>query len=175
MNLYLACGKDRVEGYHHVDVSPACAPDQVWDLLDFSKRWPWHDVKHILVKHFVEHIPHGDGGKDYFIRFFDRCWHILRPGGDMTVTYPWYTSIGAFSDPTHRRIITPLTFSYLSKAWLAEHKIDHYAQDCDFDIIQNVSGLAVEHEQSSPDQQGSFLRTQWNAAHEGTVVLKARK
>ena len=73
------------------------------------------------MPNFLEHIPHGDvKGLDMFYLFFNRCWGILEPGGTMDITYPWYTSIGAFSDPTHQRIITQLTFHYLDRVYLVD-------------------------------------------------------
>lgn len=175
MKLYLACGMKRVPGYHHVDISSACNPDEVWDLLDLSKRWPWQGVSDILLEHFIEHIPHGSGGKDYFIRFFERCWHVLRTNGTVTVRFPWYASIGAFSDPTHVRFITPMTFNYLSREWLRSRKIEHYDMDCDFEVVSVAGGMAQQIEGLSEEQQQAAMWTQWNAFHEGTAVLRAIK
>lgn len=173
MKLYLACGLDRIEGHHHVDNNPACKPDQVWDLCDWGRRWPWQNVSHITIKHFVEHIPHGTG-KDGFIRFFERCWHILKPGGTIECTFPWYASIGAFSDPSHRRYITPLTFHYLSRAWLKERKIEHYDLTCNYDVSVSAR-LSVDTEALAEDQRERALRGLWNASHEGVAYLKAIK
>lgn len=165
---------DRLEGYHHVDISPVCAPDQAWDLLDLSKRWPWQNISEIEIRHFVEHIPHGTG-KDHFIRFFERCWHILKPGGTVTVVFPWYASIGAFSDPSHRRFITPLTFSYLSRAWLKSRNIEHYEMTCDFEVVSVVARLAEGLDKVDEAERGRLLLSTWNAAHEGVAVLRAIK
>ena len=174
MKLYLACGMDRLDGYHHVDNNPACNPDQVWNLQDLSRRWPWQDVSDIQVKHYIEHIPHGTG-KDHFIRFFERCWYILKPGGTMTIRWPWYASIGAFSDPTHQRFITPMTFHYLSREWLQSRKIEHYDMVCDFQIVSNTCTLGASLEGLDDAGRGRAIETQINAAHEGITVLKAIK
>ena len=165
---------DRIEGHHHVDNNPACNPDQVWDLCEWGKRWPWQNVSHITIKHFVEHVPHGTG-KDGFIRFFERCWHILKPGGTIECTFPWYASIGAFSDPTHMRYITPLTFYYLSRAWLKSRNIEHYDMACDFEVVSGNARMSEGLEKVTQDQQGTLLASSWNAAHEGVAVLKAIK
>lgn len=175
VKLYLACGMKRVPGYHHVDISSACNPDQAWDLMDMSKRWPWHGVSEILIEHYIEHIPHGPGGKDYFIRFFERCWHVLKPNGTMTVRFPWYSSIGAFSDPTHVRFITPMTFSYLSREWLKNRKIEHYDMDCDFEVVKIEGGMAAHVEPLPENERNHAVFTQWNASHEGTATLRAIK
>ena len=175
MKLYLACGMDRIEGHHHVDVNVACKPEQVWDLLDLSRRWPWQNVSHIELRHFIEHIPHGDGGKDHFIRFFERCWYVLRPNGTMSIRWPWYQSIGAFSDPTHRRFITPLTFHYLSRAWLKNRKIEHYDMLCDFEVTSNTGtgGQNIEHLDEAARE--AAIQTLWNVAQEGVTTLRAIK
>jgi predicted SAM-dependent methyltransferase len=157
-----------------VDNNPACKPDELWDLCEWGKRWPWQNVHHITIKHFIEHISHGTG-KDGLIRFFERCWHILKPGGTIECTFPWYTSIGAFSDPTHRRFITPMTFSYLSREWLRSRKIEHYDMACDFQVVSVVAKLAEGMEELTVDQQSASLQGNWNAAHEGVAVLRAIK
>ena len=175
MKLYLACGMDRIEGYHHVDSNPDCKPDQVMDLLDFTEPWPWEMVEDIQIKHFVEHIPHGFGQKDMFIQFFERCWLALRHGGTMTIRYPWYSSVGAFADPTHHRVITPLTFNYLSAAWLLDRKIEHYDVDCDFEVVSTACTTGHLVMDVPEAQREAAISTMWNGAHEGVTVLRAIK
>ena len=170
MKLYLACGMDRIEGCHHVDINPACHPDQVFDLLDLSQRWPWSGVKDIQIKHYIENIPHGTG-KDHFIRFFERCWHLLLPDGTMTIRWPWYASIGAVADPTHQRLIAPLTFHYLSREWLRSRKIDHYEMACDFEVVSTVATVQSQEDAENEAKMNSL----WNAAQEGITVLRAIK
>ena len=173
VNLYLACGMDRIEGYTHVDINPACKPDIIYDVLA-NKVWPWENVDDIQIKHFIEHIPHGDG-KDMFIRFFENCWLALKHNGTINIRYPWYSSIGAYADPTHHRVITPLTFSYLSRAWLEDRKIQHYDIGCDFEVVQTsceVSALVVSVPES---ERETAISTMWNGAHEGMATLRAIK
>lgn len=163
---------DRIEGYHHVDINPACNPDEVRDLL--KGDWTWSGVEDIQIKHYVEHIPHGKG-KDLFIRFFERCWDALKHDGTMTIRYPWYASVGAFADPTHRRVITPLTFNYLSQAWLLDRKIEHYDIDCDFEVVSTAATTGVLVMGVPEEQRESAINTMWNGAHEGVTVLRAIK
>lgn len=51
----------------------------------------------------------GDG----FYIFFSELHRILAPGSIAHVLCPFAFSTGAFQDPTHRRYITPETFTYL--------------------------------------------------------------
>src|SRR4030095_5292039 len=104
--------------------------------------------------HFVEHIPEVYVGpesyqagsmtqyltvpqspehRDLWCRFFDECWPILKPAGQMTVLTPHLQTRRAFRDPTHRRFLSPENFLYLNRQWRDVRGLSHYLGRCDFD------------------------------------------
>jgi len=154
VKLSLACGNRVPEGFEGVDVSPKVDPDHVVDLLSFP--WPWEDesVDEIECFHFIEHIPLGTNEAEPFFQFFDEMFRIMAPAtfdpnspnipltGFATIEAPYYTSMRATMDPTHRRFISEGTFLYLNRKWRADNKLEHYPVDCDFDYTYsyNIDG-----------------------------------
>jgi predicted SAM-dependent methyltransferase len=133
MKLDLACGNNKMEGFTGVDCVKLEKVDIICNLQEYP--WPFEDgsVEEIFCSHYVEHIPHGDG-KDGLFRFFDECCRILKPGGTIKVIAPYYSSIRAWQDPTHRRAISEATFFYMNKGWREQNKLEYYQVDCDFDF-----------------------------------------
>ena len=129
LKLNLAAGRQRLDGFLSVDIAPLEGVDVVTDLT--ITPWPWADgsVEEVFCSHFVEHL---DG--DQFIRFMNELGRILAPAGKATIIAPYYTSMRAWQDPTHKRAIREATFLYFNKAWRAQNQLDHYPMTCDFDF-----------------------------------------
>lgn len=132
--LELACGQAKTPGFEGADIVAVDGVDHVVDLLTFP--WPFEDDAYgeLRVSHFVEHIPMGSQREEPFLQFFDECWRILAPGGTMTIVAPYYSSMRAWQDPTHRRAISEASFLYLNKPWRQQNGLDHYPVACDFDF-----------------------------------------
>jgi predicted SAM-dependent methyltransferase len=133
--LELACGQNKREGWEGTDIAEVPGVDHVVDLLSFP--WPFEDEHYgeLAVSHFVEHIPLGAvGHEEPFFQFFGECWRILAPGGVMTVIAPYYSSMRAWQDPTHRRAISEASFLYLNKPWREQNRLDHYPIDAQVDF-----------------------------------------
>lgn len=185
VKLDLACGQRPRDGYEGVDVWKGAK--HVLDLLTFP--WPWKDdsVDAIYCSHFIEHIPMetvGDGrlragykkhlGKDLLFAFFDECYRILVPGGEMHVICPNARSNRAFQDPTHRRFIVSETFFYLSRDWRTANSLDHYNVECNFGGNVNPI-IPAELTLLHPEAQAVRFHTQWNAIMDWDAKMKAIK
>lgn len=72
--------------------------------------------------HAYEVLEHcGDqGDAETFFAQFSEFWRILKPDGHFCATVPMWDSPWAWGDPSHRRVITAGTISYLDQ--------DHYAE-----------------------------------------------
>lgn len=172
VKLDLACGQSPREGFTGVDIWSGAEVSH--DLLKFP--WPFEDnsVDELHCSHFVEHIPHGSGGKDLFFAFFDECWRILKPGGTMTVIAPNARSNRGFQDPTHQRYIVAETFAYLDEDWRKANKLDHYDVLCNFKGYANPTVL-VEENARAPEVQNARYTHYWNTVLDWVAVLKAVK
>lgn len=125
MKLDLACGKNKKEGFTGVDICGDA--DIIHDLNNYP--WPFEDnsVDEINCSHFVEHV-------EDLIKFMDECWRIMKTGAKMFVYAPYYSSIRAWQDPTHKRAISEASFLYYNKDWRKLYALDHYPIKSDFDF-----------------------------------------
>lgn len=105
MILNLGCGSLPIKGATNIDISPVPGVDIVHDL-DVS---PWPIVpgaySTIEAKDVFEHVLNP-------ITFMVECHRALCPGGALHIRTPYFRSMDAFTDPTHRRFPTEFTFDY---------------------------------------------------------------
>ncbi len=100
----LGCGPNKIAGAIGVDLRG----DRGVDLLcDIERPLPFKtsSVDVIWLRHVVEHV------RD-LIGLMEEVYRIARHGAAVEVVVPYYTSRGAFRDPTHVRYITEDTFQY---------------------------------------------------------------
>jgi len=57
-------------------------------------------------------------------------YRILKPGGVLKITVPYYNSKGTFQDPTHKRFFTEETFLYFTN----HPKLPDYQLKCKFKV-----------------------------------------
>lgn len=95
MRLYLGAGKDRKEGYTHVDMYPFEGIDIVADV---TKGLPLEDsvADYVYTQDFLEHI---DPLKKVFV--INEIWRVLRPNGRMEHYIPNAGSRNDFGSPSH--------------------------------------------------------------------------
>ena len=133
----LGCGSKKKEGFYGVDLVQCPGVDLVLDLFKFPWPWPDNSVDEVFSSHFIEHIPHACACSadhiDPFLKFLDEVWRILKPGGKATLIGPYYTSMGAWQDPTHARALSDGTAAYMNKGIREAWNIGHYPVKCDFD------------------------------------------
>lgn len=171
IKLDIACGQNKREGFVGVDIAACPGVDFVHDLNVYP--WPFeaNSVEEAFCSHYIEHIPmEYICGKDALFCFFDEVHRILVPGGKIQIVAPYYSSMRAWQDPTHRRAITDATFFYLSKSWREANKLDHYSVTCDFDT---AGGYAYDQAWTirNAEAQGFAARHYINAVNDIWVTL----
>jgi len=180
MKLNLACGEKKREGWLNVDISPDCHPDAICNLLEFPWRldkWLKFDgvvfggyqVEEIYCSHFLEHI-----GEE-MIPFMEECYRVLEPNGIAHFECPYYTSIRAWQDPTHKRPISEFTFHYFSREWLKSQGLGHYNIKTDFKVAEIRYHYPPELKSMPKDELMSLQHHAWNTVMDFEVILKAIK
>ena len=165
MKLNLACGKNKIPGWHNVDISEQVKPDEVMDLLKFPWQFPDCSVEEMFCSHFVEHI-----GEE-LIAFMDEAHRVLQPGGQFVIRCPYYTSIRAWQDPTHKRPISEFLFYYFNLEQRRKMGVDHYPIKSDFEIGE-FRYHYPEEMKDLPEEQRGWLRVHaWNTVADIDVLL----
>ncbi len=104
VTIDLGCGGNKVAGAWGVDLRRQPGINLVADI---ERRLPLKSdsVDVVWMRHVIEHV------RD-LIGLMEEVCRICRPGGKVEIDVPYYTSRGAFRDPTHVRFITEDTFQY---------------------------------------------------------------
>lgn len=123
--LLLGCGHDknprlRLEGDTNpfsiitLDMNKACEPDVVFQLG--SRQLPFDEGRFDEVHAYevLEHLGRQGDWRSFFKEFED-YWRVLKPGGLLIATVPHHTSMWAWGDPGHTRVITAGTLSFLDR------------------------------------------------------------
>jgi len=126
VRLDLGAGQNKKEGFRGVDILPGS--DITFDL--FKPKWTFakdNSVDELNISHFIEHVLD-------LMAFMNECHRILKPGGQMTVIAPYYSSVRCWQDPTHKQAISEMTFLYYNAEWRKNNGLDHYPITADFDF-----------------------------------------
>jgi hypothetical protein len=157
------------------------------DLGNCGERWPWDSstVEEVYSSHFIEHLEPRQR-----VWFWNELHRVMKPGAKATIIAPYWSSMRAYGDPTHRwPPICEYTFFYLNRKWRlgdesqpanAPHVDvkfagpDVHGLECDFDFT--VGYLADQQVMGSkhPDQQSVMIRHWINAVNDVQVTLEKR-
>ena len=98
-----------------LDLDPSCKPDIVFDL-DTFEPWPF-DTDTFDEVHAYEVLEHLGSQGDYLKFFWDfyEVWRVLKPGGRLYATVPWWQSPWAWGDPGHRRVLPSEMLTFLDQ------------------------------------------------------------
>lgn len=138
--LNLGCGFDKRPDCVNADSFARCAPDVLFDME--RTPWPLRDAcfDTILLKHVLEHV-----GADFptFARVMRELYRVAAPGGFIEIIVPHFRHDLWWSDPTHVRAFTPLTFQMMSRRqndeWIAKRAnctMLAYVMDVDFEVVE---------------------------------------
>lgn len=127
IKLEIGCGQNKEKGWVGIDIVKTNETDIVYDL----NQTPWpiktESVSEARALNVVEHL-------DDLFKFYNELYRILTPGGTCFIVCPYYSSMRAMQDPTHKHFISEATFLYANQEWRKVNKLDHYPLTCDFDF-----------------------------------------
>lgn len=123
--LIIGCGRSKVKkisrpGHEDwanlvtLDINPDHSPDVLWDLNDLPLPFEENQFSEIHAYEVLEHCGRQGDYKFFFNQFSD-FWRILHPDGVFVGTCPLYSSVWAWGDPSHTRVIQKENFVYLSQ------------------------------------------------------------
>lgn len=118
MKLNIGCGTKRISGWTGIDILKSS--DIVWDLTKFP--WPIDDnsVAKILADNIIEHLPDT-------IKTFDEMHRICKIECNTEIIYPYYRSLGAYSDPTHVHYFNEHLIEYFMPTKSTKSRFNKYS------------------------------------------------
>lgn len=153
-----------------LDIANCDGVDIVHDLTVFPYPIEDESVDAIHSSHFVEHL---DGFER--MKFFDECHRILKKGGKMKVIHPYYKSVRAIQDPTHKfPPIGETSYLYWDKKWREANKLDHYPIKCDFEFNIFYTWQDVTIPNKNEETRNFSIDKYWNVVADMIVDLKKR-
>jgi SAM-dependent methyltransferase len=107
MILDIGCGHAKLPGAVGLDIAADTQADVVHDLNVFP--WPFGDAQFDLVncQDVLEHL-------DDLVRVMEEIHRIAKPGAEIRIRVPHFTSVHAFTDLTHRHFFATQSFDYWS-------------------------------------------------------------
>lgn len=123
--LLIGCGADRSkrmsvnnsDGWTNLitlDMNERVNPDVVHDLDDLPYPFLTNELDEIHAYEVLEHCGRQGDWRGFFEQF-DEFHRILKPGGILYATVPSWTSVHAWGDPGHTRIINEGTIVFLQR------------------------------------------------------------
>jgi SAM-dependent methyltransferase len=125
----------------HLDADARLKPDIVCRIGREPIPLPTDSVDIVLAWHVLEHIGQQGESAGWF-KAWEELYRVLKPSGLLYGESPYYTSIWAWSDPTHTRVISEHSFVFFSQGnyRLPDSAISPYRIRCDFQWA-SITGL----------------------------------
>lgn len=98
-----------------VDINPAHNPDVVWDLNIVPWPFEGNSFDEVHAYQVLEHLGR-QGDHHAFFAHFTEIWRILKPGGTLHASVPMWDSPWAWGDPSHTRVISRGSITFLMQA-----------------------------------------------------------
>jgi predicted SAM-dependent methyltransferase len=153
-----------------VDIVDCEGVDIVHDLTKFPYPFKDESADMIFASHFVEHL---DGIER--MKFMDECHRILKPEGKMRLVHPYYKSVRAVQDPTHKwPPISENSYFYWDKKWREMNKLDHYPIKCDFEFNIYYSWQDPTVANKNEETRMFMIDKYWNVVADMIVDLVKR-
>lgn len=114
--LHLGCGHVIKEGWLNHDLVALPGVDVAHDLRIFP--WPFENGQFVEVfaDNVIEHLPDT-------VRTMEEIYRITRPGGSVFIGVPYWNSLEAWGDPTHKKVFTEEMFDFFDPTtWMGKQR-----------------------------------------------------
>lgn len=116
--LDLGCGKKKREGAIGVDFSNRHDADVIHDLNVFPYPFDGDSIDEIFIDNVLEHL-------DEPLKVMEELHRICKPNGLVKVIVPYFRSVWAFIDPTHKHYFTVDSFAYYDPRHIICQRYDY--------------------------------------------------
>lgn len=102
--LNLGCGKRPIKGYINLDIVKLPGVNVIHNLNKFPYPFNKNTFEEIYCSHILEHV-------EDLIKVMEELSRIAKPNAKIKIISPYFASLSAFLDPTHKIFITGRTFN----------------------------------------------------------------
>ena len=106
MKLDIGCGRNKVVDALGIDIKNSRA-----DIIcEVEAGLPFKDdvFDEIYCNQFVEHV-------EDLVRLMEEIYRVGKNQAKVFINAPYYASLAAYNDPTHKRFVTKHTFDYFTE------------------------------------------------------------
>ncbi len=163
----LGGGNTKIEGFTNIDI---LALPEVDIVCDISKGIPLpdHTVEELYTAHFLEHLSDT-------VHIMSEIYRICAPNALVKIKVPYFKSIGAFKDPTHKSFFTEKTFDYFNKEMTNGQQLPDYQLGVNFKVEKIGYIWSAPWIRYLPAKKIFFLKHFWNIARTMYVELRVIK
>ncbi|HQZ99770.1 MAG TPA: class I SAM-dependent methyltransferase [Thermoflexales bacterium] len=108
--LDLGCGKARHPDSIGIDINPDSNADIIHDLNVFPYPFEDNSFDVVFADSIIEHL-------DDIPSVMNELHRITRSGGKLIVITPYFSSLDAFTDPTHKHFFSMRSFDYFTDSF----------------------------------------------------------
>jgi SAM-dependent methyltransferase len=125
--LDVGCGRAKVAGSVGIDIAVASDADVRHDLGVFP--YPVEDNRFdvIFCRNVIEHVPD-------VVRLMEEIHRMGKPGADVFITTPHFSSVYSYQDPTHVRHLSMESLDYFTR----DTKHSNFYSSCRFEITERA-------------------------------------
>lgn len=116
--LDLGCGKKKRAGSIGVDYSDRHNADIIHNLNVFPYPFKNDEIDEIYLDNVLEHL-------DDPMKVMEEVHRICKSGGRVKVIVPYFRSVWAFIDPTHKNFFTVDSFAYFDPRHIICQRYDY--------------------------------------------------
>ncbi|MBI5446213.1 MAG: methyltransferase domain-containing protein [Deltaproteobacteria bacterium] len=123
--LDVGCGRKKVPGSIGLDLCVVVAPDVVCDLNRTPYPFASSTFDKIVLNKVIEHLPD-------VVLVMNELHRIGKPGCDVLIKTPHFSSLYSWQDPTHRHHLAYDSFDYFTEAT----KHSNFYTGCRYEMVE---------------------------------------
>lgn len=122
--LDVGCGRDKIPGSTGIDIAVASEADIRHDLGVFPYPVASSSYDAIFCRNVIEHVPD-------VVKLMEEIHRAGRPGADVFVTTPHFSSVYSYQDPTHVRHLSYESLDYFT----TDTRHSNFYSACRFEMV----------------------------------------
>lgn len=127
--LNIGCGTDIRKGFLNLDCIKFKGVDIVRDLNKMPLPFKENSFSHVLMSHVLEHVNEP-------VDLMKEVWRISKPNALIYIEVPYFSSLNAVKDPTHKTFFAAATFDFFERGKLGNGNYFDSSSDFNFKIIR---------------------------------------